>query len=84
VRSWHCTTTTERVTWPGCGSCGPCRQAAPGLFAEVREVRALLDHARLVSPSDLQTVYAIDIERALGLVDDGAGPAKLGQNEVAP
>jgi hypothetical protein len=54
------------------------------VFAKVREVRALLDHARLVSPSDRQTVYAVDIERALGLVEAGPAPAKLGQNEAAP
>lgn len=29
------------------------------------------------------TVYAVDIERALGLVAAGPRPAKLGQNEVA-
>jgi hypothetical protein len=74
---------TDYTTWPGCGECGPCRDAARGVFAKVREVRAVLDHARLVSPSDRQTVYAVDIERALGLVAAGPRPAKLGQNEVA-
>ena len=82
MRTWLCT--TDRTTWPGCGTCGPCLSAARVLFAEVREVVALLDHARLVSPSDRQTVYAVDIERALGLVADGPRPTKLGQNEAAP
>ena len=82
MRAWHCT--TDHITWPGCGTCGPCRLIAPYLFAEVRELRALLDHARKVSPSDRQTVYAVDIERALGLVEAGPAPAKLGQNEAAP
>lgn len=83
-RASSCCATTDHATWPGCGTCGPCRQAAPGLFTGLRELRGLLDHARLVSPSDRQTIYVVDVERALGLTADGPPPIKLGQNEVAP
>jgi hypothetical protein len=42
---WHCT--TDGVTWPGCGRCGPCRDAAPDVFAEAARLRRELSETRL-------------------------------------
>ncbi len=47
---------------------------------QLAAVRALVDHARKVSPSRTVTLYVVDVEIALGLTDQAA-PHKLGMSE---
>ncbi len=38
---WHCV--TDGAVYPGCGHCGPCRLAAPRVFADLHELRRLIE-----------------------------------------